>query len=160
MNINQWVRWCPPPVMVAFIMGGMWLSQTYLLLNNQPIKHFLNGALLPLVLGLVAFAIAIMVVAAWQFRQANTTLLPFAPEQTQQLVTKGIFRYSRNPIYVGDACIVLAWGLWLGHWAHLIGLVLFVIYMNKVQIALEERALMGKFGATYHHYCQRVRPWL
>ncbi|MGO1245831.1 MAG: methyltransferase family protein [Oceanisphaera sp.] len=160
MNANPCLRYCIPPVIVAFTMGLMWLSQRYVLHHNVLMLELSRHTFLPLIVSVVIAAFTIMGVAAWQFRQARTTLLPFAPEQTRQLVTRGLFRYSRNPIYVGDALIILAWGLWLGNVLTLVWLVPFILYMSKVQIAAEERALVTKFGRDYQDYCQQVRRWL
>lgn len=160
MNLNILMRWLPPPAIVALTAGLMWLSESYLFYGAMGWGSQRGMVELLVIFGLVALALGLMGVAAWQFRQARTTLLPFAPEQTRQLVITGIFRYSRNPIYVGDALLLLAWGSYLGNVLSLVWLVPFIIYMNKVQIAAEEHALAAKFGREYQDYCQQVRRWI
>lgn len=147
--------WLPPPAIVAIVGTLMWLSEQWLVHWSV---RFVSQQVL--VLLLVVFGLVLMALAAWQLRQANTTLLPFVPEQTRQLVTWGIFRYTRNPIYVGDLLLLLAWAVWLGNGVVLIWLPAFIGYMNKVQIAAEERALAVKFGGDYQEYCRKVRRWL
>lgn len=147
--------WLPPPAIVAIVGTLMWLSEQWLVHWSV---RFVGQQVL--VLLLVVFGLVLMALAAWQLRQANTTLLPFVPEQTRQLVTWGIFRYTRNPIYVGDLLLLLAWAVWLGNGVVLIWLPAFIGYMNKVQIAAEERALAVKFGGDYQEYCRKVRRWL
>ena len=94
------------------------------------------------------------------FRRARTTVNPLKPEAASALVTSGIYRYTRNPMYVGFALWLLAWGLYLASPLVLLGVLGFVLYMNRLQIAPEERALGRLFGADFAAYRQRVRRWL
>ncbi|MBL1378622.1 methyltransferase family protein [Zobellella iuensis] len=145
--------WLPPPGVVALTAGLMWLVRRWS--GGQAFAGQGLAALLVLAAGL-----ALMAVAAWQLLRAHTTVLPFHPEQASHLVTTGVFRRSRNPIYLADLLLLLAWLLWLGSLFNLLWLAAFVIYMNRVQIAAEERALAAKFGKPYLDYCARVRRWL
>ena len=63
-------------------------------------------------------------------------------------------------MYLGFALLLLAWGLFLENLAALLGVAAFVLYMNRFQIAPEERALEARFGAEYSRYCARVRRWI
>lgn len=94
------------------------------------------------------------------FRRARTTVNPLAPERASALVAEGIYRYSRNPMYVGFAQLLLGWALWLGSLSALLVLPLFVLWMNRFQIAPEESALEQLFGDEYRRYRQSVRRWL
>ncbi len=67
---------------------------------------------------------------------------------------------SRNPIYLGDALLLLAFALWLGQPLALLAPLLFVLLIDRGQIRAEERALQQLFGAEYRAYCARVRRWL
>ncbi|MHA6964848.1 S-isoprenylcysteine methyltransferase [Zobellella denitrificans] len=145
--------WLPPPGVVVLIAGLMWLVRRW----SGGLAFAGQGWVALLVL---AAGLALMAAAAWQLARAHTTVLPFHPEQASHLVTTGIFRRSRNPIYLGDLLLLLAWALWLGSLFNLLLLGLFVLYMNRVQIAAEERALARKFGPAYLGYCARVRRWL
>lgn len=147
--------WLPPPAIVAIMATLMWLFEQRLGYGSVRFAGQQEVVVLLVILGLV-----LMVLAAWQLHRANTTILPFVPEQTRQLVTGGIFRYSRNPIYVGDLLLLLAWAVWLGNGVVLVWLPVFIGYMNKMQIAAEERALSARFGDDYQKYCRKVRRWL
>ena len=68
--------------------------------------------------------------------------------------------YSRNPMYLGFLLLLLALACYLMNVAAMALLPLFVLYMNRFQIAPEERFLLQKFGAEYQAYCERVRRWL
>lgn len=160
MSLRAHLLWLPPPVITGFTALMMWLSSVWLAdtwLADQP-WHFLNLGWLAI--GVGGMGVLLMVFAAQTLHRAKTTLLPFAPERATVLVSQGLFKYSRNPIYVGDAFLLLAWTIWLGYAINLLWLALFVLYMSKVQIAAEERALQKKFGTAYQQYCQRVRRWL
>ena len=94
-----------------------------------------------------------------QFLKAGTTLDPRHPEKSSELVLKGVYNFSRNPMYLGLLLFLLAWGLHLGNAFNTILAALFVAYMNRFQIAGEEEALEKKYGAAYRSYCALVRRW-
>lgn len=164
MKLRPLLLYLPPPVITAVTAFMMWWSQAQLDLASN--KLSLPFAAYPFALNqwlalLVALlGLGLMLLAAHTLRRSRTTLLPFKPSQTRHLVSHGVFGYSRNPIYVGDSLLLVAWALWLGTGIGLLWLALFLLYMTKVQIAAEEQALEKKFGADYHAYCQRVRRWL
>jgi protein-S-isoprenylcysteine O-methyltransferase Ste14 len=94
------------------------------------------------------------------FRRAQTTMNPLTPGKATHLVTTGIYRWTRNPMYVGLLLWLVAWALFLGHALAWGGLPLFVLTMNRLQIAPEERAMTALFGAEYAAYRARVRRWV
>ena len=102
-----------------------------------------------------AFAAA----GAATFRRVGTTISPLKPENTSALVVTGVYRLTRNPMYLGLLCVLTAWTLQLGNFAVAVFPVLFVLYMNRFQIRPEERHLNGKFGEDYAAYCRKVRRW-
>lgn len=94
------------------------------------------------------------------FLKARTTVNPLDPAAATSLVTSGLYRFTRNPMYLGFALLLLAWAIFLENLAALLGVAAFVLYMNRFQIAPEERALEARFGAEYSRYCARVRRWI
>jgi len=98
--------------------------------------------------------------AVWSFRRQRTTINPHLPQQTVALVTEGVYRYTRNPMYLGMLCFLLAWALWLSTPLALLGLALYVGYLNRFQIGPEERVLEERFGTRFTSYCATVRRWL
>lgn len=113
----------------------------------------------------IAFAVAAVgvsfdAIALLHFLRRRTTLNPLKPDSASALVTGGIYRFTRNPMYLGLATLLLAWAIYLGNLAALAGVPLFILYMNRFQIAPEERALEARFGAEYIAYRTRVRRWL
>jgi protein-S-isoprenylcysteine O-methyltransferase Ste14 len=94
------------------------------------------------------------------FRRARTTVNPLAPETASALVATGIYRHSRNPMYVGFALLLLGWALFLGSLVALLAVPAFVLWMNRLQIAPEEAALEQRFGDEFRRYRHSVRRWL
>jgi len=94
------------------------------------------------------------------FRLANTTVNPTKPKNASFLVQSGIFKITRNPMYVGLVCVLIAWAAWLGSLYSLPIIVLFMLYMSRFQILPEERALIELFGDQYIEYCLKVKRWL
>jgi protein-S-isoprenylcysteine O-methyltransferase Ste14 len=94
------------------------------------------------------------------FRRAQTTVNPLTPQATSSLVTTGIYRYSRNPMYVGLLFVLAGWGCYLANGLALLVLPLFVASMTRWQIIPEERFMAAKFGAEFEAYKRSVRRWL
>jgi len=94
------------------------------------------------------------------FRLAKTTVDPSKPNNASVLVQSGIFRLSRNPMYVGLVCLLIGWAAWLGSVYSLPVVVMFMLYLSRFQILPEERALIETFGDEYLNYCLKVNRWL
>ena len=93
------------------------------------------------------------------FFRSQTTINPLRPAKASALVTGGIYRITRNPMYVGLAFLLTGWAAWLGSLWPFLGPALFVAYITRFQIAPEERILRRKFG-EFDAYAARVRRWL
>lgn len=113
-----------------------------------------------LAISAIALGILIELTALNQFRKHRTTPNPLAPERTSTLVTNGIYRFSRNPMYVGLALILTGICLRLGHISGWVIIPVFIATINQMQIKPEERALQVNFGADFENYKSRVRRWL
>jgi len=96
----------------------------------------------------------------YEFQKAKTTLNPTTPAATSSVVASGIYRVSRNPMYVGFLLALTGWAIFLSHPLPFLLLPAFVAYMNRFQISPEERVLSAKFGNEYDRYKQGVRRWL
>jgi protein-S-isoprenylcysteine O-methyltransferase Ste14 len=94
------------------------------------------------------------------FRLAGTTVNPVNPNAATSLVNSGIYRVTRNPMYLGVLFLLIGWAVYLANPLTLMGTVVFVLYMNRFQIAPEERALAAKFGEAFTAYKARVGRWL
>lgn len=113
------------------------------------------------VLGATVAIAGIAVAAAGirEIRSAGTTLDPMRPGDATQVVRRGIFRYSRNPIYLGDALLLAGYAIHRRDPLALLPAVGFVGAIDLLQIPAEEEALLGRFGSTYGEYVATVRRW-
>jgi protein-S-isoprenylcysteine O-methyltransferase Ste14 len=100
------------------------------------------------------------VIAIISFIKIKTTINPRPPKNTNQLVTAGLYRYSRNPMYLGLLFLLFGAALWLGNPANIFVLLLFLLFITLFQIKPEEEILCKNFGSDYRHYCEKVRRWL
>ena len=94
------------------------------------------------------------------FRQAKTTVNPVNPETSTALVVHGVFRLTRNPMYLGFTFLLLAFAVWLGKMPAMLLVALFMAYLQRFQIRPEEDALNERFGASFDAYRHQVRRWL
>ena len=145
----------PPPLVALIICGLMWCLAMLVPQLAVPFVVRVAGAVALLVLGL---GIAISGVVS--FRRAKTTVNPVKIETASSLVSVGVFRFTRNPMYFGMLIALAGWAVYLANWLALLGLPLFVLYMNRFQIGPEERVMATLFGADYAAYKERVRRWI
>lgn len=117
---------------------------------------FRIGAFTALVTVGALFSIAGVV----SFRKAKTTVNPITPDACSNLVTSGIYKHTRNPMYLGFLFFLIGWGLYLSNLFSLVLAAGFIFYMTRFQIQPEEQALLSCFGAEYRAYKNRVRRWL
>jgi protein-S-isoprenylcysteine O-methyltransferase Ste14 len=145
----------PPPAALLVVAGAMWgvsLAGPSFGLGD-PMRDVVAGTV-----GLVGAGIDLF--SAISFRLARTTVNPMRPEKSSALVTSGAYRFSRNPMYVGLVFVLVAWAVFLGSAWALAGPLAFALYIDRFQIAPEERVLAATFGAAYVAYKSSVRRWL
>lgn len=109
-------------------------------------------------LGVLGLGIA--AAALVQFQRRGTTYKPEHPDAASALVTGGVYRISRNPMYLGMALILVALALALGSAAALLATPAFMAVVTFAQILPEERALSDKFGDAYRAYRARTGRWI
>ncbi len=131
----------------------------YLLAKFLPVGDFEFFGRKELSTFLFAMAILVILFGIIQFVRAKTTTNPMDLSKTSTLVTNGIFKYSRNPMYLGMLLMLLAFGLKLGNAFNTLLAAGFVYYMNHFQIKHEEKALTKMFGKAYKAYCKATRRW-
>ena len=113
-----------------------------------------------LALATVGIGIVVAMAGVWAFHRARTTVNPLAPQRARAMVTGGIYRVSRNPMYLGMALALAGVALW---WASVPALMLvpaFGRYLVRFQIGPEEQALRARFGAALEAYAARARRWV
>jgi protein-S-isoprenylcysteine O-methyltransferase Ste14 len=107
---------------------------------------------------MLAAAAALFALALVEFARARTTIVP--GNQPDAMINRGIYRLSRNPIYLADALILAGLVLWYGAVPGLIALPVFVWLIQSRFIAREELILSAAFGDAYAQYCSTVRRWI
>jgi protein-S-isoprenylcysteine O-methyltransferase Ste14 len=113
-------------------------------------------------LALVLFVAGVGVALAGvlEFRRARTTVNPLSPDRASAVVVSGIYRLTRNPMYVGLAATLAAVAAWRSSLPGYLLVIGFCAYLTRYQIRPEERALQAAFGAEFDAYMARVRRWL
>jgi protein-S-isoprenylcysteine O-methyltransferase Ste14 len=145
----------PPVVQFLLAAIAMWvidwqLPQFAFSLAGQ---HIISSAVF--LSGLIIVAIAIA-----GFRRADTTANPMDPSKANALVVNGLYKVTRNPMYLGMLLGLIGIAVWFGNPLNIGVLVFFVWYMTEFQIKPEEDSLREKFGGEYDAYCKKVRRWI
>jgi protein-S-isoprenylcysteine O-methyltransferase Ste14 len=145
----------PPPLAAIGVALLMWLTSRVVGPLEAPYGLRIGATLALVVVGL-GFDLAGLL----SFVRAKTTVNPIKPASTSSLVVTGVYRVTRNPMYLGLLLVLLGWATFLANGAAFLLAPLFVLYINRFQIAPEERVLSAKFGAEFSAYQARVRRWL
>jgi protein-S-isoprenylcysteine O-methyltransferase Ste14 len=145
----------PPPIVALLLAVMMWRTPSLAGIIEAP---FAMRVALAVAFGLVGLIISVSGIV--EFRRARTTINPIKANAASSLVCSGIYRFTRNPMYVGLFFTLLGWGVYLSNPLSLVFLMAYVLYINRFQIKPEERILLGLFGESYAAYMQRVRRWI
>ena len=150
----KWLELKIPPLLVALIFG--------ILIWVMPFQVKIDNTMALYIVSIILFSIGsiVSILGVWEFRKQKTTVNPMSPQVSSSLVVKGIYIFTRNPMYLGFLLWLLSFGVFLRNPISLIAIVLFVIYMNIFQIIPEENILEEKFGKEYLKYKENVRRWL
>jgi protein-S-isoprenylcysteine O-methyltransferase Ste14 len=140
---------------MVFAGALMWVLD-----RRLPLAHWLDPPWNRLALVPAALGVGIAAAALARFRQAQTTANPVDLSKSSRLVTDGIFRVSRNPMYLGLSLLLIGWALWLGSASPWFIPPLFVVLITRVQIIPEEQALGALFGEQYLAYRRRAARWI
>jgi len=143
----------PPPI-VTFICGlAIYFSKSFF---NQFFSYSNNLiSLFLLILGLAVFISAVK-----SFSIQQTTINPLEPRQASSLVTSGIFKFSRNPMYLGMLIILLSITFKFNLIGGMITSLFFYIFITKFQIIPEEVAMNELFGNEFIDYSKKTRRWI
>ena len=145
----------PPPLQAGVCAGGMWLVAKYVpefAVDFQWSTYFTAF--------LVFIGVCIDFAALAVFFRSKTTVSPIAPQKTSRLVVSGVYKFSRNPMYLGLAFILSGFGFWLENLATFLFIPVFIWYVTRYQIIPEEEILLEKFGLEYADYVSKVRRWI
>ena len=143
-----------PPPLVTLIFGlSIYFSRE--LFPTIEIKYSFYVGIFLLLLGFL-----ILISAVRLFRIDQTTVNPLSPKQATKLVTEGIFKFSRNPMYLGMACVLASLTMFFNIIGGIVFIALFCAYITKFQIVPEEKAMLDLFSEDFDQYKQTTRRWI
>ncbi|MBK24597.1 MAG: protein-S-isoprenylcysteine methyltransferase [Halobacteriovorax sp.] len=142
-----------PPLILMIVFGIL----SFFVSKFDPFI-FGNFRLLPLFMGGVGGVISLWSVVI--FKNEKTTVDPMNPNKSNNLVVNGVYKYSRNPMYLSFYLWLLAWSIYLSSPLSILFSLFFVLYLNIFQILPEEKVLIEKFGKSYKDYIESVRRWI
>lgn len=152
----RWLELKIPPPVVALACGfGAWE-----LCAAVPNLAFDWPGRIAMAVLVASVGFSFDVVSILRFFAARTTVNPLTPGKSERLVIDGLYRRTRNPMYVGLLLVLTGLAIYLGNPLALAAPALFVAYITRFQIIPEERMLAAKFGADYEAYRAAVRRWL
>ena len=144
----------PPPLVMLTAIAVMWLMPG----GSQRLTISGLSAIAGIAVMIIGVLVAFTGVRA--FRVAATTINPLKPDTATNLVTKGVFDYTRNPMYLGMVLVLIGNTIYLENPRCVVVILAFVLFMNRFQIVPEERAMQSLFGESFTKYCAQVRRWL
>ena len=145
----------PPLALVLLVGAAMWIVTWAV-----PAFGFSFPARSLFAMAVVSAGAAIAGIGIVSFRRAKTTVNPMKPDSSSALVVSGIYRLTRNPMYLGFWLILFGWAIFLSNLLAFLLLPVFIWYMNRFQIEPEEQALTSLFGQAFLSYRSRVRRWI
>ena len=143
----------PPPILVIILTSLVYFSSTKLELIYLPYRQIFSVIIL--IIGLI-----IIVSPVVDFIKSKTTVNPVKFKNVNRLVTTGIYRYSRNPMYLGMILIIISTTIYYLNFLSVFSPLIFYIWINKFQINREEIFLEDKFGSEYLKYKSKTRRWI
>ena len=153
MNSVEKRRKIIPPVYLLMTLVLMWLANRYF-----PVYQYVQAPLAYSGIMLIFFGIIMAAISAGMFKKADTGIEPF--DEATTLVTRGFYRYTRNPMYLGMFLILLGVAILMASIGALLPLVLFILVIRYNFVAGEERFLEAAFGQKYLDYKDKVRRWI
>tara|TARA_B100000686_G_scaffold136355_1_gene143623 strand:- start:756 stop:1202 length:447 start_codon:yes stop_codon:yes gene_type:complete len=143
----------PPPLIAMLCVLIIFLSKSIF-------PSFVFSYKLQLGIFVSTIGFLLLIVSIKSFIDNKTTINPLNLKKSTYLVTSGVFRFSRNPMYLGMLLFLLGAAIILNIIGGLIISILFIFYMNFFQIIPEEKALQNLFGKNYRNYRKTVRRWI
>ena len=142
----------PPPIVTLLCIGIIYLFENQIEYSEPDLKAV---GIIFLILGLIIIFSAVL-----KFIKTKTTVDPTRPHKTSNLVINGIYKITRNPMYLGMLFLIMAYAIYNNNVMGCIIIPIFIFYINKFQIEPEEIEMRKKFGESFENYCKKVNRWL
>ena len=143
----------PPPILVLILVSSNYFSSTKIDLFHLPNQNIIS--ILILLMGML-----ILINPIFKFIKSKTTIDPIKFKKVNKLIISGIYKYSRNPMYLGLLMIVISTSIFYLNIFSITTPFLFYCWINKFQIKREEIFLTEKFGKKYMSYKTKTRRWI
>ncbi len=145
------------PPLVLLVAFGVLMLALFLVI---PSMTFTLAQSTVVAVALIVAGACVALAGVIAFRRSGTTVNPTTPEKSLVVVSTGVYRFTRNPMYLGFSLVLAGLATYLSNAASLLMLPAFVAYMTKFQIEPEERVLLDKFGEPFREYMATVRRWM
>ena len=144
----------PPIVAILCALGIVYLPDLFGLQAFEiPLQGWVAGVV-------IAFGLSFDLMGLLEFRKHATTISPLSPNKSALVVSSGIYRITRNPMYLGMAIVLVGVTIAFGSAIGLLMVLVFVLYITRFQIKPEERILEAKFGEAFVDYKAKVKRWI
>ena len=143
-----------PPPLVALTFGFL-INYTKNIFPKIEIKNEIIFGSFMIISGLIIILSAIIL-----FKKYQTTITPLNPSNATKLITDGIYKFSRNPMYLGLLFVLFGISIILNPTGGLFLIPLFILYLNIFQIVPEENAMVDLFKDEFLEYRKNVRRWI
>ena len=143
----------PPPLLVLILVISNYFSSKKIDLIILPTQNLISFIIL-------LIGILILITPIFKFIKSKTTIDPIKFKKVNRLVTSGIYKYSRNPMYLGLLMIVMSTSIFYLNIFSITTPMLFYFWINRFQIKREEIFLTQKFGKEYLSYKNKTRRWI
>ena len=151
MKLNLKTKIPPPLITLICILIIYFFEKEFIFFEDWNI--YISGFFLLWGLIVIAFAV-------FKFAKTKTTVDPTKPSKTSSLVISGIYRITRNPMYLGMLFLIISFTFYKLSLAGAIIIPSFIFYINKYQIEPEEYEMRKKFGENFEDYCKKVDRWI
>ena len=143
-----------PPPLVALTFGFL-INYTKNIFPKIEIKNEIIFGSFMIISGLIIILSAIIL-----FKKYQTTISPLNPSNATKLITDGIYKFSRNPMYLGLLLVLVGISIILNLTGGFFFILLFILYINLFQIIPEENAMVDLFKDEFLEYKKNVRRWI
>ena len=150
MNIKTKI----PPPLIALTFGFL-MNYTKNIFPKINIRNEIIFGSFMIIIGLVIILSAIIL-----FKKYQTTITPLNPSNATKLITDGIYKFSRNPMYLGLLLVLLGISIIINLTGGFFLIPLFILYLNLFQIIPEENAMVDLFKDEFLEYKENVRRWI
>ena len=143
----------PPPLVVLILVISTFFSSKKIDLIQIPFQSIIS-------IFILSIGILILLNPVLKFKKSKTTINPIKFKKVNKLVTSGIYKYSRNPMYLGLLMIVISSSIFYLNIYSILTPLFFYLWINRFQIKREEVFLTEKFGEDYLSYKKKTRRWI